>query len=161
MATRAVLDLAIDHRIGGLFTVMAVPDAPLQNRDPIPPLFRQIETPFVTRYQETPHADPKLCSTPPVDPEVAVTREISEVEVAAEAGVGGMIVATEGETAILISEIEETPPTGMTVVESVNAPTGATVIETSLEDVDPPPADAHRLEGTSETRETRGTVLSV
>lgn len=133
--------------------MIAVPDALRQNRDRMLPLFRQIETRFVTRSREIPHADLKLCSTLPAAPEAAVTPAISEVEVAVGAEAGRMTAGTEGETVILISGIEETLHIGMIEVESASAPTGATVKETVLEDVGPPLVHARHSQEISETRE--------
>lgn len=133
-----------------------------QNRDRIPPPFRQTETLFVTRCREIPHAHPKLCSIPLAGPEAAGTQENFEVEAVAGVGVGAeMIVGIEGGTVISISVIDEMLPIGMTVAENVSVPIGATAIGTASEDGGPHPVDARHLEGIFETLETRVMALSV
>lgn len=122
------------------------------------PLSRPIETRFVTRSREIPHAVPKLFSTLLAAPEAAVTPAISEVEVVAGAEVGGMTAGTGGETVTLISGIGETPPIGMIEVESVSAPTGATVTGIALGDVGPPLVHVRHSQEISETRETHAMV---
>lgn len=141
--------------------MMAAPDAPRQNRDRMLRLFKRTETLFATRFPETRHAAPKLYSTPLAGPEAAATRAIFGVEVVAGVEVGGMIVETEGEIVILISEIEETLPIGMNAVESASVPTGATAIGIALEGVGRPLVRARHLEGIFETRETRAMALLV
>jgi hypothetical protein len=133
---------------------MAARDVPPQNRGQMLPLFKPTETLFATRYREILHADLRRCSTPLVVPEAAVTPAIFEAgDVVAGVEFGGTIVETEGETVIpLTSGIEEMLHIGMTVVASVNAPTGAIAIGIAL---------GHQSGGIFETRETRVMVLSV
>lgn len=122
------------------------------------PHSRQIETRFVTRSREIPHADLKRCSTLLVALEAAVTPAISEVEAVAGAEVGVMIAGTEGETVISISGIEEMLPIGTIEVESVSAPTGATVKGIASGDVGPPPGHVRHSQEIFETREIHAMV---